>query len=134
MTILGVITPTGLQAKIGAVTEVRLKLELKSGFHVNSDMPSDQYLIPLELTWNRGPLEPAEVIFPAPQLEKVSFWPQPLSLFTGTFDLVTRFKTTPSTAAGPAIVTGKLRYQACNDHECLTPKDVGVTMQVEIVK
>jgi protein-disulfide isomerase len=132
--ILGVATPPGLQAKIGGVTEARLKLELKSGFHVNSNMPSDQYLIPLQLTWNRGPLEPAEVIFPPPQLEKVSFWPQPLSLFNGTFDLITRFKTTPTAAPGPAMVTGKLRYQACNDRECLMPKDVGVAMQVEIVK
>ncbi len=132
--ILIVTPPAGVQAKVGAVTEVKLQLDLKSGFHVNSNMPSDQYLIPLELTWNRGPLEPAEIIFPPPQLEKVSFWPQPLSLFTGTFDLTTRFKTTPAAAPGSAIVTGKLRYQACDDHECLTPKTIDVAMLVDIVK
>ena len=132
--ILGITKPTGLRAKIGAVTEAKLKVELKSGFHVNSDMPSDPYLIPLQLTWNRGVLEPAEMVFPAPQLEKVSFWPQPLSLFTGSFDLITRFKTSPTATPGPATITGKLRYQACNDRECLMPKDVDVAVQVEIVK
>jgi hypothetical protein len=132
--ILGITMPAGLQAKIGAVTEVKLKLDLKSGFHINSNMPSDQYLIPLELTWNRGPLEPAAVVYPAPQLEKVSFWPQPLSVFSGTFDVVTRFKTAATAPPGPAMVTGKIRYQACNDHECLMPKYADVAMTVDIVK
>ena len=132
--ILEVTTPGGLKAKIGAVTEARLKLELKSGFHVNSDKPSDEYLIPLQLTWNSGPLEMGEIVFPPPQFEKVSFWPQPLSLFTGTFELVTRFKTSANAAPGTATVTGKLRYQACNDRECLNPKTIDVAMQVEILK
>ena len=132
--VLRVTVPVGVHAKLGAVTEVRLKLDLQSGFHVNSNLPSDKYLIPLEITWNRGPLEPAEVVFPPPQFEKVSFWPQPLSLFSGAFDLITRFKTSSAAASGPATVTGKIRYQACNDRECLAPKDVDLAIPIEIEK
>jgi hypothetical protein len=35
---------------------------------------------------------------------------------------------------GPAVLTGKLRYQACNDRTCLIPKTIEVTLPIEIVK
>jgi protein-disulfide isomerase len=132
--VLVVIAPESVQAKIGATTEVKLRLDLKSGFHVNSNVPSDKYLIPLAVTWNRGPLDSAEVVFPAPQVEKVDFWPQPLSLFSGTFDVVTRFKTSSTAGLGSGTISGRIRYQACNDRECLAPQNLDVTVPVEIVK
>jgi len=94
-TVLGVIAPAGLTAKMGGVTEARLRLEIKPGFHVNSNTPSDEYLIPLKLTWNPGPLESTEVVFPAPQFERFSFSQQPIPVFAGAFDVITRFRTAP---------------------------------------
>jgi hypothetical protein len=120
--------------KAGATSEVKLKLALLAGYHVNSNKPSDKYLIPLKLTWNTGPAEAAEVVFPKPQLEKVSFSPNPLSVFTGEFELVTRFKVPATASPGPAALIGKVRYQACNDRMCLTPKNMDVAMQVDIVR
>ena len=124
--------------KAGAISEVKLKLALLAGYHVNSNKPSDKYLIPLKLTWNspsnQSPAEAAEVIFPKPQLEKVSFSPNPLSVFTGEFELVTRFKVPATASPGPAALIGKVRYQACNDRMCLTPKNLDVAMQVDIVR
>jgi len=35
---------------------------------------------------------------------------------------------------GPAVMTGKLRYQACNDRMCLAPKTLDVSLPVEVVK
>ena len=35
---------------------------------------------------------------------------------------------------GAVTLTGKLRYQACNNSMCLPPKTLDVTQQVEIVK
>jgi thioredoxin:protein disulfide reductase len=121
-------------AKIGEVTSAPLTLQLLSGYHVNSNTPSDEYLIPLRLTWNAGPLESVKVIYPQPTMEKFAFSQKPLSIYSGEFEIVTQFKTSASAAPGLGVVTGKLRYQACNDRMCLAPKTVDITLPVQIVK
>jgi hypothetical protein len=132
--VLSVTPPVGLVLKAGGTSEVKLKLALRAGYHVNSNTPSDKYLIPLKLTWNPGPAQAEEVVFPKPEMEKVAFPPNLLSVFTGQFELVTRFKVPANAAPGPSALIGKLRYQACNDRMCLAPKNLDVAMQVDIVR
>ena len=132
--VLGVAPSAPLQAKVGATVEAKLPLELRAGYHLNSNTPSDAYLIPLKLTWNPGPIDAAGVIYPKPQMEKYSFSDKPLSVFSGNFELVTRFKVPANAIVGPTAITGKLRYQACNDTMCLAPKTIDVRLQVDIVK
>jgi len=96
-------------AKPGAAVESALPLELRSGYHVNSNTPSDDYLIPLRLTWDPGPLAAASFVFPQPRMEKYSFSDKPLSVFNGDFQIVTRFKAAADAPLGPATMTGKLR-------------------------
>jgi hypothetical protein len=124
-----------VRAKIGTMVEARVPLSLQEGYHVNSNKPSDEYLIPLQLTWTKGVLEPAGIVFPKPRLEKYQFSPdKPLSVFSGNFELVAKF-TVPATAVvGPAAMNGKLRYQACNTTACLTPKTMDVAIQIDVVK
>ena len=43
-------------AKRGATAQAKVKVSLQCGYHVNSNTPSDDYLIPLKLTWTPGPL------------------------------------------------------------------------------
>jgi len=130
--VLTVATPDRLSIKRGASGEVRLKAELRAGFHVNSNTPADEFLIPLRLTWAKEPLEVEEITFPKPQSEKYDFSPNPVSVFSGTFEIVTRFKAPPSSKPGMAIVTGKLRYQACNNKECLAPKTLEVRVTADL--
>jgi thiol:disulfide interchange protein DsbD len=105
---------------------------LRPGFHVNSNSPNDEYLIPLKLTWAKGSLEAGEIVYPEPQLEHYAFSPKPVSVFTGKFDIVTKFKAAAHAAAGSAPIAGKLRYQACNDKECLPPKTIDVQVSADI--
>lgn len=123
-----------VKAKVGTTVEAKLPLQVLNGYHVQSNTPSDPYLIALKLTWNPGPLESAGVIFPKPQMEKYSFSETPLSVFSGNFEVATKFKVSASAIPGPSAVTGKLRYQACNDSMCLPPKTIDVKLQVDIVR
>ncbi len=111
-----------------------LPIELRPGYHVNSTMPSDEYLIPLRLTWNPGALEATGFSFPKPRMEKYAFSEKPLSVYTGDFEIVTHFKAPANKLPGPSTLTGKLRYQACNNTMCLAPKTLDVSLSVEIVK
>ena len=126
--------PKTVTAKAGGTVEAALSLKLDAAYHVNSNTPSNPYLIPLRLTWNPGPLETVEVVFPPARTEKFGFSETPLSVFTGEFEIVTRFKVAATAAVGSGALTGKLRYQACNDRTCLTPKTIEVTLPIEIMK
>ena len=116
----------------GATGEVRIKAGLQQGFHVNSNTPSEDYLIPLKLTWAKEPLQAEQVVYPKPQMEKYDFSPTPLSVFSGNFEIVTRFKAPADARNGPAIMNGKLRYQACNNKECLPPRTIDVPVTLDI--
>ena len=99
---------------------------------MNSNAPAEDYLIPLRLTWAMGKITAEETIYPKPQLENYAFSKKPVSVFSGTFSIETRFKVPPDTPRGPATVAGKLRYQACNERECLPPKTIEIQLPVEV--
>ncbi len=130
--ILSVPEPPAVSAKRGATVQARLKISLQPGFHVNSNTPSEDYLIPLKLTWTPGPLESPAVSYPKPQMEKYEFSDKPISVFTGDFDLNTTFKVPANAPVGPAMMAGKLRYQACNNKSCFPPKTVEVKLPVQV--
>jgi len=121
-----------LAARRGATVDAKMAFILQPGYHTNSHTPSEDYLIPLKLTWDKGPLEVVEVVYPKPHFEKYSFSEKPLSVFTGNFHIVTRFKVAAGTPSGPNMMSGKLRYQACNDKACLPPKNLEVKLPVVI--
>ena len=112
--------------------ELRVPVVLRGGYHVNSNTPSEDYLIPMKLTWNAAPLEVEETIFPAAKLEKYDFADKPLSVFSGDFEILTRFRTPASAPTGATVLTGKLRYQACTSSMCLPPKSVAVRLPVDV--
>ena len=55
-----------------------------------------------------------------------------MSVFSGDFDIVTRFRAPSSAPLGMSILVGKLRYQACNDKMCLPPKTVEVKLALDL--
>jgi hypothetical protein len=119
-------------AKRNTTVEARIGVSLQPGYHVNSNTPREAYLIPLRLTWTPGALEPVEVIYPKPHMEKYQFSPKPLSVFTGDFHVAAKFKVPATTPGGPGIMFGKLRYQACNDKACFPPKTVEVQVPYSV--
>jgi hypothetical protein len=132
--VLTIAPADNITAKAGTQVSAKILAQLKPGYHCNSDKPSDDYLIPLKLTWTPTPLEVAEVVYPKPQMEKYTFSEKPLSVYTGDFEIVTKFAVPRSAHPGPAVLTGKLRYQACTDRMCLPPKTVDVSLPVTVVK
>jgi len=105
-----------------------LKVAVLPGFHVNSDKPKDEFLIPLKLTWTDGPLEAKSVTYPKP--EEIQVGKNMLVVFTGNFTLQTEFKASDQAAPGRSTETGKLRYQACNNEMCFRPASIDIHIPV----
>lgn len=130
--VLTVAPPAKATGKRNGELEVQLTAQLKPGYHVNSNTPSEEYLIPLRLTWDAKPLEVADVRYPKSVMERYQFADKPLSVFTGDFDIVTRFKVPANAPSGLGILAGKLRYQACSEKACLPPRNVDVRVTYEL--
>jgi len=119
--------------KRGAAVQSRIPVVVAAGFHVNSNTPTEDYLIPLKVTWNSlGALEGGQVTYPKPSMEKYEFADKPLSVFTGSFDLTASFKISANAPAGPGMAVGKLRYQACNSNTCFPPKSVDIAVPYQV--
>jgi thiol:disulfide interchange protein DsbD len=130
--ILTVAPPQKVAAKRNTDVTAKIEVSIAAGYHVNSNAPHEAYLIPLRLTWTPAPLEVGAVTFPKARDEKYRFSDQPLSVFTGNFEIATKFKVPADAVGGQAILVGKLRYQACNDTMCFPPKTVEVKLPVEV--
>ncbi|HUP03169.1 MAG TPA: protein-disulfide reductase DsbD domain-containing protein [Bryobacteraceae bacterium] len=119
--------------KRNAAVQAKIPCTVREGFHVNSDKPAEDYLIPLKITWTQtGALQPQPATFPAPQFQKYEFSQKPLSVFTGAFDVTANFKVAANAPAGQGIATGRLSYQACNNTACFAPKSIQISIPYRI--
>ena len=124
--------PAKLTVKAGRSAVATLKFQLAPGYHTNSNTPSDEYLIPIRLTWEAAPLEVEAVEYPKGHLEKYGFSDKPLSVYSGVFEITTRLRAPVSAPRGPRTVPAKLRYQACTDTTCYAPKTLTLQVPVDI--
>ncbi len=120
-----------LTVKRGESAKQVLKAVILDGFHVNSDKPRDEYLIPLKLTWDTpGPLEAKAISYPKP--EELELNGSHMLVYTGTVPIETEFVVAKNATKGPTAIVGKLKYQACNSNMCFAPKILEVKVPVVI--
>jgi thiol:disulfide interchange protein DsbD len=100
---------------------LELRATLKSGWHVNSHKPSEEYLIATEAHADpaRG-VRFGEPRYPDGVMKKFSFSPKPLSVYEGSFTIEIPLELD---GAAPPI-SGSVDFQACNDTTCLAPASV----------
>ncbi|MGH9677359.1 MAG: protein-disulfide reductase DsbD domain-containing protein [Candidatus Acidiferrum sp.] len=115
---------------------VTMNFRVASGYHINSNHPQSDLLIPTELKLQApAELRIAEPSFPAGKDFALSFDPQEkLSVYSGDFAVAARVRPAPSTAPGAYRVHGELSYQACNDRACFPPQKIPVSFDVTIQK
>ena len=102
-----------VEGKRNAAVVARIPVTVEAGYHVNSNAPLEDYLIPLKVAWNStGALEGGEVIYP-----KAS---------------TANFKVAAGAPAGPVIAAGKLSYQACNAKMCFRPATVEISIPYQV--
>ena len=106
-------------------TELTLVVHLEPGWHVNAHEPGRPYLIPTTLDVDPPPQASVQAVrYPEPITRTLPFaGKEPLELYEGTFAIGVALDGTSSGA-----VTGRLRYQACNDERCLPPRVASATV------
>lgn len=129
------ITPPAapLAARPGRTLEVPVRFTIAAGYHINSNKPSLDYLIPTRVEWSPSALKPLGDAFPQAELKSFSFAPdQKLAVYEGTQELKSRFSVPAGASPGKFTLAGKLRYQACDDKSCYPPASVEFQIPLEI--
>jgi hypothetical protein len=125
-----VMPPTATRLKAGEDVSIPLKVVIRPGYHINSDTPAESYLIPTRLTWNDAGLKVKGVEYPEAEVVNYEFSEKPLSVFSGSITVRSTLAVPDPIPAGLTELSGKLRYQACNDKACLPPVTVDVKVPV----
>ena len=117
--------------EVGKVVEGSIVVRVRPGYHINSDKPAEEYLIPTKLTWNTTGLV-SEVTYPESELFVSQFSEEAMLVFSGEIELTTKFKASVKLPAGFTEIAGTLRYQACTDKACLAPTSLDVTIPLRL--
>ena len=129
---LSVEPPQKLVIQRGQSATIKLQARIDPGYHVNSNKPHEDYLIPMRLTFTADPLVVESVKYPAGHDEKYTFSEKPLSVVTGNFEVLVTIRAPQNIEPQMYVLLGKLRYQACSDKACLAPKTVEVRITADL--
>src|SRR3984893_8910339 len=118
----------------GSSMRAAVQIRLEEGFHTNANKPRDPNLIPIELTLLPAEgISVAEIVYPEPIELRQEGADQPLLVFERPFTIGVLFNIAGNVANGETIVTGNLRYQACDDRACYKPATVKTAWKLNIV-
>ncbi len=123
-------------AQRAKATMVDLNFRVPPGYHINSNTPKSEFLIPTALKMDL----PTDIIlgkieYPAGEEASFPFSPdEKLSVYTGDFTIAVAVHPLHSVVPGKYVMHGVLRYQACDNAACYPPKTLPVSFEVKVVK
>lgn len=109
----------------GDTFELTLELTVAPGYHINSQKPEDELLVPTSVELKKDPaLELKEVIFSEAKKKKFKFSDKPLSVYEGQVKVKLKIELAEGVCGSSLEIEGKVRYQACDQEACLRPSSV----------
>jgi hypothetical protein len=120
----------------GKGAPVSLHFRVAPGFHINSNTPKSEFLIPTALKMD-APTDIAltRTSYPAGKDMSFPFAPdEPLNVYTGDFTVTMTVRPLHTVPAGKYAIHGDLKYQACDNAACYPPKHLPVEFEVKVLK
>ena len=130
--VLSLVESDGVHA--GTSPRAVVQVRLQPGFHVNSNEPLEQYLIPTSLEF--APLPGVNVnglAYPEPIHLVTGGSETPLAVFEEEFAIGVAMELDPALATGGHVLLGQLNYQACDDKVCYRPDKLTVQVALNVV-
>ena len=118
---------------IGKEFKIALEADITEKWHINSNKPYEDYLIPTELTIPESKnFTLTQVSYPEPHDFKFGFSDSPLSVHEGKIFIGGLIKVSDNIAPGNYPLIVELGYQACNNMSCMAPTSIVDTIQITV--
>jgi len=120
----------------GKPGEVHLQFRVARGFHINSNTPKSEFLIPTVLKLDAPTdIVVGKVTYPPGIDMSFAFAPEEkLSVYSGEFTVGVVVRPLHTVIPGKYAFRGQLRYQACDNAACYPPKQLPVQFEVKVAK
>lgn len=131
---LGIVAPVNISA--GFSQKVVLEFRVGPTYHINSNLPKSDLLVPTRLLLSPPKeLAVSKIQYPAGLDASFPFAPtETLNVYAGRFAITAVVNAPRTTAAGTYRMQGTLRYQACDNRACYPPKQLPVEFEVKVQK
>lgn len=117
----------------GTEFKIAVKVNVAETWHINSDKPKEDFLIPTELNLSEiNGFSIVKKVYPEAKEYKFSFSDTPLSVWEGEFFIGGIIKVDDNVKPGNYNLILNLDYQACNNQSCLAPTSISDTLVIEI--
>ncbi len=116
----------------GTEFSIAVKVNVDSGWHINSDKPKEDYLIPSQLSIDTSLFKLVKVVYPVPHDLKLEISDIPLSVWESEVYVGALVKAPKNIEPGKYRLVVNIDYQACNNMTCMPPNTVKDTLEIEI--
>ena len=126
-----VVNVSGLRP--GDKATVAVVLDIKPGYHAQSRTPSQDYYVKFDAKLDDIPaIKPGEVVYPKGE-EKTYPALGKLHVYEGQTVVRIPIEVKPDAPAGPLKITGRLKFQICDDSVCFPPESPKFTIETKVV-
>jgi thiol:disulfide interchange protein DsbD len=116
----------------GSEFKVAVKVMVDSGWHINSDKPHEDFLIPSQFSLDTSLFKLVKVAYPQAEDIKLDISETPLSVWEREVYVAAMVKAPDSLAPGEYTLPLYLDYQACNNMTCMPPNTIKDSIIVQI--
>ncbi len=113
--------------------KIAVELNILEHYHINSNKPKDDFLIPTELIIKSEDVTVSTVAYPNAKDVTFSFSDEKVSVYDGKEFVGAVLKISESVKRGIIKIPIEISYQACNDQSCMAPSSAYDTLQIEVV-
>ncbi len=118
----------------GMAFEIAVVAEVAPGFHINSNRPNEDYLIPTEVKAETpAGIQLQGTTYPKAKSQKFEFSDTKLAVYDGRVVVVLKLGVALDAPLGAMKIPMTLKYQACNDYACLPPVKLPVSAELSIL-
>ncbi|MFW6080686.1 MAG: cytochrome c biogenesis protein CcdA [Desulfosalsimonas sp.] len=125
--------PHAREIRPGQSLFLELNMKLDQDWHINSDQPNSDYMIPSRLRLKeKGPFSLVSVRYPDSSEYDFNFADEPVSVFEEEFSVQARISADPDIKPGAYEIPLEFRYQACREDTCLKPETAVFTISLAV--
>ena len=126
-------TASPVQVAPGNSADASIKLSIVSGYHVNANPATYEYLIPTEVSPGKADgIAAGKPNYPPAHKQQFQFAEEPLAVYEGEIQITLPLRAEPQTQPGSRMLPVAVRIQACDHEKCFPPANLDSKIPVEV--